>query len=100
FGAIPVSERVVRDGNIITGAGVSSGIDFALSLTAELFGEKQAKRIQLGIEYDPAPPFDAGSPDRPDADQEQVAAFRARMREVRGERVKRAAEKLTASGRG
>ncbi|MFD5226333.1 DJ-1/PfpI family protein [Microbacterium sp. NPDC058342] len=97
FGAIPTSQRVVRDGKLITGAGVSSGIDFALSLTAELFGDAQAKRIQLGIEYDPAPPFDAGSPDRPDADQAQVTAFRARMDEVRRPLVRRAAERLSAN---
>lgn len=61
LGAIPTSERVVREGRVITGAGVSSGIDFALTLIAELFGEQEAKRVQLQIEYDPQPPFDAGS---------------------------------------
>ena len=62
FGAIPVHERVVRDGNIFTGGGVTAGIDFALTLAAEKLGPESAKKIQLGIEYDPAPPFDAGSP--------------------------------------
>lgn len=62
FGAIPVAERVVKDGNVITGGGVTAGIDFALTLAAEAFGEDLAKSIQLGIEYDPKPPFDAGSP--------------------------------------
>ncbi len=62
FGAIPVQERVVRDGNVITGGGVTAGIDFALTLAAEVAGPEAARKIQLGIEYDPAPPFDAGSP--------------------------------------
>jgi cyclohexyl-isocyanide hydratase len=62
FGATPVAERVVRDRNRITGAGVTAGIDFALVLAAELFGEDVAQRIQLAIEYDPHPPFDSGSP--------------------------------------
>jgi len=62
FGATPVQERVVRDGNIFTGGGVTAGIDFALTLAAEVAGPEAAKKIQLGIEYNPAPPFDAGSP--------------------------------------
>jgi len=64
FGATPVSERVVEDGKVVTAAGVSSGIDMALHLAAKLAGEEIAKAIQLGIEYDPDPPFDAGSPDK------------------------------------
>jgi transcriptional regulator GlxA family with amidase domain len=63
FGAIPDPGRVVRDGNIVTGGGVTAGIDFALSLVAELAGPETAQAIQLQIEYAPAPPFDAGSPD-------------------------------------
>lgn len=94
FGAIPTSERVVRDGNLITGAGVSSGIDFALTLAAELYGEGVARSIQLGIEYDPAPPFDAGSPARPDADQDEVARLRGLMAQVRGPLVRAAAARL------
>ena len=62
FGAIPVHDRVVRDRNRITGAGVTSGIDFALTIAAELLGEAAAREIQLQIEYDPAPPFSSGSP--------------------------------------
>ena len=62
LGATPVAERVVRDRNRISAGGVTSGIDFALVLAAELCGEEVAKAIQLAIEYDPAPPFDAGSP--------------------------------------
>jgi cyclohexyl-isocyanide hydratase len=62
LGAMPVREKVVVDGNIVTGAGVTSGIDFALALAAILEGEQVAREIQFGIEYDPAPPFDSGSP--------------------------------------
>jgi cyclohexyl-isocyanide hydratase len=56
--------RVVQDGNIITAGGVTSGIDFALRVVAEIAGEDSARAIQLGMEYDPAPPFDCGHPDR------------------------------------
>lgn len=62
MGAEPVSERVVEDGNIITGAGVTSGIDFGLTVAARLLGRSAAERIQLLLEYDPAPPFQSGSP--------------------------------------
>jgi cyclohexyl-isocyanide hydratase len=62
LGAIPVREKVVVDGHIVTGAGVTSGIDFALTLAAILEGEQAAREIQLQIEYDPAPPFNSGSP--------------------------------------
>ncbi|KWE83755.1 DJ-1/PfpI family protein [Burkholderia territorii] len=61
--AVPVHERVVRDGNLITGGGVTAGIDFALTIAAELAGDEEAQSIQLALEYAPAPPFDAGSPD-------------------------------------
>jgi len=63
LGAVPVRERVVRDGNLITGGGVTAGIDFALTIAAELVGDEEAQAIQLALEYAPAPPFDAGSPD-------------------------------------
>ncbi len=62
YGAVPVSRRVVEQGRIMTAAGVSAGIDMALVLAARLAGDDMAKAIQLGIEYDPQPPFDAGSP--------------------------------------
>ena len=62
FGAVPVDERVVRDRNRITGGGVTAGIDFALVVASELFGATVAQRIQLAIEYRPAPPFQSGSP--------------------------------------
>ena len=63
FGAVPQTGRVVRDGNVITGGGVTAGIDFALTVVAELRDAETAQAIQLGIEYAPAPPFDAGSPE-------------------------------------
>jgi cyclohexyl-isocyanide hydratase len=62
LGAEAVRQRVVRDRNRVTGAGVTAGIDFGLALAAELFGPAVAQRIQLAIEYAPAPPFDSGSP--------------------------------------
>ena len=61
YGAIPVERRVVEQGKVITAAGVSSGIDMALTLAARIAGEEVAQAIQLGIEYDPEPPFDSGS---------------------------------------
>jgi cyclohexyl-isocyanide hydratase len=63
FGAIPDESRVARDGNIITGGGVTAGIDFALTLISELRGADVAQCVQLALEYAPAPPFDAGRPD-------------------------------------
>jgi transcriptional regulator GlxA family with amidase domain len=63
LGATPVPERVVRHGKILTAAGVSSGIDMGLQLVALIHGDEVAQAVQLGIEYDPQPPFDAGSPD-------------------------------------
>lgn len=62
FGAIPQADRVVRDGDVITGGGVTAGIDFALSVLAEIAGADVAQAIQLGLEYDPQPPFHSGSP--------------------------------------
>jgi putative intracellular protease/amidase len=62
LGAEPIAERVVFDGKIVTAAGVSAGIDMALALAARIAGEQVAQAIQLSIEYDPQPPFDAGSP--------------------------------------
>ena len=63
-GATYEKARIVKDGNVITAGGVTAGIDFGLSVVAEIAGETTAKRIQLGIEYDPAPPFDSGNPDK------------------------------------
>ncbi len=64
--AIPTKARVVEDGKVITAAGVSAGIDMALILSSKIAGEKFAQAIQLGIEYDPNPPFDVGSPEKAD----------------------------------
>ena len=62
LGAIAVNDRVVRDGNLLTGGGITAGIDFALTLAAELFDEDTAQLVQLQLEYAPAPPFASGSP--------------------------------------
>lgn len=62
LGATPVKDRVVRDGNLLTGGGITAGIDFALTLAAELFDADTAQLLQLQLEYAPAPPFDSGSP--------------------------------------
>ena len=85
LGAVPVSERVVRDRNRMTGAGVTSGIDFALTVVAALAGEAVAQEVQLQMEYDPAPPYRAGSPGSAPAEivravRERQAAFMARRR--------------------
>ena len=87
FGAEPVDERVVVDRNRITGGGVTAGIDFALVVASELFGTAEAQRIQLAIEYRPAPPFDSGSPHTaPDEVRQAVthasAATLARRRSI------------------
>ena len=66
-GATYVPERVVVDGNLVTGGGVTAGIDFAFRVTAEVADEAYARRLQLGLEYDPKPPFEGGHPDRVDA---------------------------------
>jgi cyclohexyl-isocyanide hydratase len=84
LGAVPVKEKVVVDGNIVTGAGVTSGIDFALALAAILEGEQVAREIQLQIEYDPAPPFQSGSPET--ASPETLATLRIRMAKLNEER--------------
>lgn len=87
FGAIPDDARVVRDGNAITGGGVTAGIDIALTIVADLAGEKVAKMIQLAIEYAPAPPFNCGRPETADAEtiaavQQLFSSFAAQRREA------------------
>lgn len=77
FGAIPVKERVVRDGNLMTGGGVTAGIDFALTLIGEVFDADKSRTIQLQLEYAPAPPFDSGRPDTAPANVLAVATDRA-----------------------
>ena len=76
FGAEPVQARTVVDRNRVTGGGVTAGIDFALTLLAEVAGSDTARLVQLALEYDPAPPFDSGSPDK--AGAELIAAYHAR----------------------
>jgi cyclohexyl-isocyanide hydratase len=84
FGVIPDPARVVRDGNIITGGGVTAGIDMALTVLAEIAGMDYAQAVQLAIEYAPTPPFDSGRPER--ARPEIVAAARQRLDATRAER--------------
>jgi cyclohexyl-isocyanide hydratase len=95
FGVVPDPARVVRMGNIITGGGVTAGIDMALTVVAEIAGADFAQTVQLGIEYAPMPPFDSGRPDR--ARPEIVAAATRRLnavREARDAAVRRAAAAL------
>ena len=93
FGAEPVAERVVVDGNLFTGGGVTAGIDVALTVAAEIAGRAEAEAIQLAIEYDPAPPFDAGSPEKADPAVLRQVLDRAEARQRdRSERVARAAK--------
>lgn len=80
FGAIPDPGRVVRDGNTVTGGGVTAGIDFALALIAELAGAEAAQTVQLQIEYAPAPPFNAGDPET--APPEVLALLQTRNAQV------------------
>jgi len=95
FGATPVAERVVVDGNVITGGGVTAGIDFALRVAGEAFGEDLAKTIQLGIEYDPHPPFNAGSPESAGpAITDRARTSAAKRQAERAAIVERAAARL------
>ncbi|HTV87704.1 MAG TPA: DJ-1/PfpI family protein [Stellaceae bacterium] len=100
FGAIPDPARVVRDGNVVTGGGVTAGIDFALALVAEIAGAETAQTVQLQLEYAPAPPFDAGTPESaPPAvlarADERYAATGARRRA----QVEAAAARLSSADR-
>ncbi len=98
FGAIPVNERVVVDGNLVTGGGCTAGMDFALQLAALLRGETIAQQIQLQLEYSPAPPSVSGSPDR--APQSVVDAVRQAGQRLQQERLRtceRAAQRLAVS---
>ncbi|AZD09469.1 Isonitrile hydratase [Pseudomonas chlororaphis] len=90
LGAIAVEERVVRDGHLLSGGGITAGIDFALTLAGELFGEATAQRVQLQLEYAPAPPFAAGSPQTaPKAVVEEAQRLAANSIQQRGEIVDR-----------
>jgi cyclohexyl-isocyanide hydratase len=84
FGAVAVHERVVRDGSLITAGGVTAGIDFALTVLADLLGREQAEAVQLALEYAPAPPFQAGDP--VSAPPAAVAIAKARMSASRAAR--------------
>jgi transcriptional regulator GlxA family with amidase domain len=95
FGATPQAARVVRDGNVFTGGGVTAGIDFALTVMAEIAGEDYAQSVQLSIEYAPAPPFNSGSPEL--APPTILASTQQRYERVRSARdaaVQRAAARL------
>jgi len=94
FGAIVDERRVARDGNIITGGGVTAGIDFAFVMLAELAGEDYAKAIQLSLEYAPDPPFQAGRPEL--APPEILAMVKARLAAMMDDRANAAVE---AAGR-
>ncbi len=96
LGAIPTQGRVVRDGNLITGGGVTAGIDFGLTLAAELADEATARAIQLHLEYAPAPPFEAGRPET--AGPETLAAARERLSATRREREAIVARLTQAQG--
>lgn len=84
-GVTPDPGRVVRDGHVFTGGGVTAGIDMALTLMAEITGERTAQAVQLGIEYAPAPPFDCGRPET--AAPELVAAVQQRLHSILPERL-------------
>ena len=90
FGATPIAERVVRDRNRISGGGVTAGIDFGLTVAAELAGDEVAKSIQLVLEYDPQPPFDSGSPEK--AGAERVKRIHERLAPLLESRRKANAE--------
>jgi cyclohexyl-isocyanide hydratase len=84
FGAIADDRRIVRDGNILSGGGVTAGIDFVLALVAELRGQRVAEMVQLGLEYAPQPPFNSGRPDT--APPEVLEAVNARSAPSRAQR--------------
>jgi cyclohexyl-isocyanide hydratase len=98
FGVVPVRQRVVFDRNRATGGGVTAGIDFGFALMAEIAGEEHAKMVQLALEYDPAPPFDSGVPEK--ASPEALAGMSARYAALasdRDARVRRIAEAQTTA---
>jgi cyclohexyl-isocyanide hydratase len=95
LGAIAVKDRVVRDGNLLTGGGITAGIDFALTLAAELFDKDTAQLVQLQLEYAPAPPFDSGSPQTAPASVLEEANRRtAQSRQQRAQITDRVAARL------
>jgi len=95
LGAIAVKDRVVRDGNLLTGGGITAGIDFALTLATELFDQETAELVQLQLEYAPAPPFNAGSPvTAPTSVLEEARKRAAGSLKLRAEITERASAKL------
>ncbi|PHR21645.1 MAG: thiamine biosynthesis protein ThiJ [Sphingopyxis sp.] len=84
FGATPEKARVVKDGNLVTAGGVTSGIDFALTVVAEIAGQQIAESIQLGLEYDPHPPFNSGHPDVADPEVLKLLQERVYIKQVQG----------------
>jgi cyclohexyl-isocyanide hydratase len=94
-GVTPDAGRVVRDGHVFTGGGVTAGIDMALTLMAEISGEAHAQAVQLGIEYAPAPPFDCGRPDS--AAPEVVAAVQQRLEAMQARPPPRACLRAAAA---
>jgi cyclohexyl-isocyanide hydratase len=97
FGAVPDPGRVVRDGNFITGGGVTAGIDMALTVVGEIAGTDFAEVVQLGIEYAPAPPFDAGRPERA---RPQIVAAAQRSLDATREKREGAARRAAARSAG
>ncbi len=102
FGAIPTKTRVCIDRNRVTGGGVTAGIDFALTLVSHLVAPQTAQAIQLRLEYNPAPPFDAGSPETAPAEivarlKERIAPAQARRSEMIGRAAARLAEARSAN---
>ena len=98
FGAIPTTERVTRDGRIITGGGVTAGIDFGLAVFAEIAGREAAEYVQLALEYAPAPPFGAGDPElAPAGLVDRYRAATGAWTQGRRQAVEAAASRLKAS---
>lgn len=98
FGAIPDPARVVRDGRYVTGGGVTAGIDFALTLAAEIAGDDYAQGLQLALEYAPAPPFNSGRPETaPPEVLARIQAFNATMMDTRVAAARTAAARMKAA---
>jgi cyclohexyl-isocyanide hydratase len=97
FGAEPVAERVVFDRNRVSGGGVTAGIDFALALTAKIRGEQHARAVQLGLEYDPHPPFESGTPELAGEELVELALQRSnRIAPDREQRVRAVANRMNS----